>query len=122
MTVSLAMVRRTSARAVFLALIVALIPLPLAASDNNALPKAPAVEKSPTLLASMAVIVARDVWSAPATLPVARRAQQGGVAGAESPRFFKTRAGIVVAALMIAGTGYALYSSRHDRITSAGKK
>lgn len=40
----------------------------------------------------------------------------------QSSSFFKTRTGVVIAAVMIAGTGYALYSAQHDRIHSAGKK
>ena len=35
--------------------------------------------------------------------------------------FFKTRAGIVVLAVMAVGTGYALYSVKEDRIHSAAR-
>jgi len=39
-----------------------------------------------------------------------------------SPSFFKTPVGIAVLAVFAAGTGYAIYSTTHDRIHSAGKK
>jgi hypothetical protein len=113
-TVRLTLWRGAFPRAMLLALGVALIPLPVAAGDTAASPK------TRNLQASMARIVARDVGS---TRPVAaRRAEQGRVQGTQSATFFKTRTGAVIAAVMIAGTGYALYSAQHDRIHSAGKK
>jgi hypothetical protein len=97
-----------------LAASVALIPLPAAAADSARPPKTRNLE------ASMARIVARDLRTA-ATTPAAKvRPAQGS--DKSSPTFFKSPAGIVVAAVMIAGTGYALYSTQHDRIHSAGKK
>ena len=39
-----------------------------------------------------------------------------------SPSFFKKPAGIAVLVTLAAGDGYALYSTQHDRIHSAGKK
>jgi hypothetical protein len=36
--------------------------------------------------------------------------------------FFKSPAGAVILATLGAGVGYALYSTQHDRIHSAGKK
>ncbi|MEO8077645.1 MAG: hypothetical protein ABI818_15055 [Acidobacteriota bacterium] len=75
--------------------------------------------KAQNLQQAMAGLVARDLRAGRAA--AVRRAEQGNLA-AQSPGFFKTRAGVVIAAVMIAGTGYALYSSSHDRIHSAGKE
>src|SRR6187397_3156240 len=36
-----------------------------------------------------------------------------------SSSFFKTRTGVAVLAVMAVGTGYALYSAKHDRITGS---
>jgi hypothetical protein len=97
-----------------LAVIIALVPLPAAASDGET------DAKTPTIKASMERIVARDLTAAPASSAV-RPARQGRAPG-DSPAFFKSGPGIVALVVMVAGTGYALYSSKHDRITSAGKK
>lgn len=114
MTVRLTEWRGALPRAVLLAVTAALVPLPVAASDTKTAPKAK------TIQASMQEMVARDVAAAPAR--VARgRAEQGGQSK-ESAAFFKTGPGMIALAVMIGGTGYALYSSRHDRITSPGKK
>lgn len=122
MTVNFAALRRALARAVWLAIIVALVPLPLSAAGTSVVPKAPqAQQKTQSLRAAMTALVTREARSAPAA-PTIARAQQSGVAGTQSPAFFKTRAGMIVAALMVAGTGYALYSTKHDRIHSAGKQ
>jgi hypothetical protein len=53
--------------------------------------------------------------------PETRRAEQAA-AGKESSGFFKSRAGAVALAVMAVGTGYAVYSAKHDRITSPAKK
>ncbi len=66
-------------------------------------------------------IVARDLRTAGTAPAVKARAAQSG-STMQSSSFFKTRTGVVIAAVMIAGTGYALYSAQHDRIHSAGKK
>jgi hypothetical protein len=102
-------------RAVLLALITTLSPLPAAASD------AVKPEKAPTIKASMERIVARDLTATPARPAVARPARQGQSPGS-SPGFFKSGPGMVALVVMVAGTGYALYSASHDRIHSAAKK
>jgi hypothetical protein len=86
----------------------------VAASDAKPAPKAK------TIQASMQEMVARDVAAAPART-AARRAEQGSQSK-ESVGFFKTKPGMVALAVMIGGVGYALYSTQHDRIHSAGKK
>ena len=115
MTVRTMSWRGALCRAVLLAIITTLTPLPAAASD------ALTPEKAPTIKASMESIVARDLTAAPVRPTVARPARQGQTAGGE-PGFFKSRAGMVALVVMVAGTGYALYSAQHDRIHSAGKK
>lgn len=102
-------------RAVVLAIITTLSPLPVAASD------ALTPEKAPTIKASMETIVARDLTAAPVRPAAARSARQGPTPGSASG-FFKSRAGMVALVAMVAGTGYALYSASHDRIHSAAKK
>lgn len=102
-------------RAVLLAFITTLSPLPAAASD------ALTTEKAPTIKASMESIVARDLTTAPARPAAARSARQGP-APASGSGFFKSRAGMVALVVMVAGTGYALYSAKQDRIHSPGKK
>lgn len=116
MTVRTSSWRRALWRAVLLAIITTLIPLPAAASD------APTPEKAPTIKASMESIVARDLTAAPATTraAAARSARQGTTPGSPSG-FFRSRAGMVALVAMVAGTGYALYSASHDRIHSPAK-
>lgn len=114
MTVRLTLSRGVLPRALLLVAGVALIPLPAMAADSARPPK------TRTLEASMARIVARDLRTAAATPAAKVRPAQGN--DKSSPSFFRTPAGVLVAAVMIAGTGYALYSAQHDRIHSAGKK
>jgi hypothetical protein len=102
-------------RAGLLAVIIALVPLPVAAADGATPVKAPTIKRS------MQQMVAREVANAPASASAARRASQAQNAAA-SEGFFKTRPGIVALVVMAAGTGYALYSASHDRIHSAGKQ
>jgi hypothetical protein len=100
-------------RAGLLAVMIALVPLPVAAGDRTQ-------KQAPTIKASMERLVARDVASAPASSPV-RAARQTPPAGS-APGFFKSGPGMVALVVLAAGTGYALYSAKHDRIHSAGKQ
>lgn len=102
-------------RAALLAIITTLSPLPAAASD------ALTAEKAPTIKASMETIVARDLAATPARPAVVRPARQGQTAGS-APGFLKSRPGMIALVVMVAGTGYALYSAKQDRIHSAAKK
>ncbi len=125
-----------------LAVIASLVPLPVFAGEGTQ----PTPAKQ-TLTASAAKVVAREVLKsvddeavaarsgapelraaaffngragvAPA---VAGRAEQEGTPGTRSAAFFKTPAGIAVMAVLGVGVGYALYSTQHDRVHSAGKK
>ncbi len=114
MTVRLTEWRGALPRAVLLAVAIALVPLPVAASDRKPAPKPQTIE------ASMRDMVVRDVAAAPARPAIRRDAQAGQ--SKESIGFFKTKPGMVALAVMIGGVGYALYSAKHDRIHSAGKQ
>lgn len=117
MTLRLTRWRGWRGRAVLLVLAVALIPLPVAASE--ATPASKAKTTSQVSLKDGAARAAARTPLAPAGR--ARRAEQD-TAGKESPRFFKTRGGVVALAVMVVGVGYALYSAKDDRITSPAKK
>ncbi len=103
-------------RAAGLVVITALMPLPVSASDTET-----TRASTPTVKASMERIVAREVAAMPAPKPAARDDRQTSGAGS-SPGFFKSGPGMIALAVMAAGTGYALYSTQHDRIHSPGKK
>jgi hypothetical protein len=102
-------------RVVCLVVITALVPVFALAGDIAS------GKQMPTLKASAAQIVARDVAAAPARPAPARKDQQGSTS-TSSTSFFKTRPGMIALSVMAVGTGYALYSASHDRIHSAGKK
>lgn len=105
-------------RAIPLALAAALIALPVAANDA---PTAAQPTKTTTGQVSLRQVAAREAVRTPlARTTGARRATQDA-AGKQSTRFFKSRAGAVALAVMVVGTGYALYSVKHDRITSPAK-
>jgi hypothetical protein len=114
-----------------LALALALIPLPAAASEaSSSTPAASSTPASPGLKATKAVTsqvslkdgALRAAAKTPlASAPRARRAEQD-TAGKDSPGFFKTKGGAVALAVMVLGVGYALYSAKNDRITSPAKQ
>ena len=105
-----------------LVLALALIPLPVAASEAPAgTPAAPA-----TTVKSSQVSLKDGAARAAARTPLAstaraRRAAQDS-AGKDSPAFFKTKGGAIALAVMVAGVGFALYSAKNDRITSPAKE
>lgn len=106
-------------RAVPLALAAALIAIPVAATE--ATPAAKSTNTS-TGRVSLRQSVAREASrTALVRSTTARRAAQG-TAGKQSSGFFKSRAGAVAIAVMGVGVGYAVYSTKHDRITSPAKK
>jgi len=100
----------------FPVVMLSLVPLPAVAGDGGTAKKG-----SPTIAASAAQIVARDVAATPGPTSRVRAARQGS-APTGSTSFFKTRPGIIALSVLAAGTGYALYSAQHDRIHSAGKQ
>jgi hypothetical protein len=125
-TARLLLSRGALSRAVLLALVVALIPLPAAAREPAGASTTSETAKSPeapTIRAAIAKIDARDLKpTVPSRTTTRRSEQQTSNPAAESPAFFKTGTGIAVLAVIAAGVGYALYSTQHDRITSAGKQ
>ncbi|HET7696754.1 MAG TPA: hypothetical protein VFK57_13660 [Vicinamibacterales bacterium] len=100
-----------------LALALALIPLPVGASE--AAPRTPAAPAAKTSHVSLKDSAARAAAST--RLAPARRAAQDA-AGKDSPSFFRTKGGAVALAVMVIGVGYALYSAKNDRITSPAKQ
>ena len=100
-----------------LVLALALIPLPVAASEAT-----PATKAKTTSQVSLKDGASRAAARTPlAPAGRARRAEQD-TAGKDSPGFFKTPAGAIALAVMVVGVGYALYSAKNDRITSPAKK
>ncbi|MEO5895692.1 MAG: hypothetical protein ABIS06_08320 [Vicinamibacterales bacterium] len=95
-----------------LAVAMALVPLSAAAARPSAKPT--------TIKASVEKIAATDFSAAPAPRTRTLRAQQSPGVGDRS--FFKTRPGVIALAVLAAGVGYALYSAKHDRITSPAKQ
>lgn len=101
-----------------LVLTAALIPLPVAASEA-----APA-QTTPTAKTSLHEAVAREAARAaqtPVAPATAARRDQGNAARS-TMAFFKTRPGMIALTVMAVGTGYAVYSANHDKITSPGRK
>jgi hypothetical protein len=109
-------------RAAMLAIAALLVPLPLVAADQMTAPQASAQP----LRASIAKHAAREVSGAslksraPKDVTQVRSQQQSGPADHGS--FFRSRAGIACLAVIAAGTGYAVYSSSHDRIHSVARE
>lgn len=106
-------------RAIPLALAAALMALPVAA--NDATPAAP-VTNTTSGQVSLRQVASREAVRTPLARTTGVRRATQDAAGKPSSRFFKSRAGAVALAVMVVGTGYALYSVKHDRITSPAKK
>ena len=106
-------------RAVPLALAAALIALPAAANDAASASQATTAKTSEV---SLRQVAAREASRTPLARTTATRRAQQGTAGKESSGFFRSPAGAVAIAVMVIGTGYAVYSASHDRITSPAKK
>jgi hypothetical protein len=101
-----------------LALVLALIPLPVAASEAESGTSATPATKAKASQVSLKEGASR----AAARTPLAPASRKQDAAGTSSPGFFKTPAGAVALAVMVVGVGYALYSAKNDRITSPAKK
>ena len=102
-------------RATALAVIATLTPLPLLAAEAGPAPKPGPIR------ASVAKISVKDTKK----MQPARRSDARGAAQSSQGQdrsFFKTGPGILALAVMIAGTGYAIYSTQNDRIKSPGKE
>jgi hypothetical protein len=101
-------------RAGLFAVILALLPLPVAAEHGTA------QAKTSNISVSMERIVSRDIGRAP--VASSRRPARQAQAAGNASGFFKSKPGIIALVVMAAGTGYALYSASHDRIHSPGKQ
>jgi hypothetical protein len=103
-------------RAIALAVVFTLAPLPvLAAAEPGPSPK------SAPIRASIAKIpTTKSPKMSTARSREARGATQS--ASGQDRSFFKTGPGILALAVMVAGTGYAIYSTQNDRIKSPGKE
>jgi hypothetical protein len=103
-------------KAALLAIAVTLVPLPLLAADRTPAPTAQ------PLKASIARHAAHDALVSPAKPAKVKtteaRAQQPASSTAQSGGFFRSPTGIACLAVIAAGTGYAIYSTHHDRIHS----
>jgi hypothetical protein len=102
---------RPAVRVFALALVLAAIPLPGLAEETNTPAPAPGLKAS----------IARAAASGSVTLEQAKPPAAPVEAQVGSKSFFKTPIGVVVLAVMAAGTGYAIYSSSHDRIAPTGR-
>ena len=104
-----------------LALAVSLIALPAAASDTPAASKEKAKASSQVSLRDVAKREAAKTALTPTpAAKSSRRADQSS--STQSTNFFKTRPGAIALAVMAAGTGYAIYSASHDRVSSPAKQ
>jgi hypothetical protein len=120
-TVRLTHWRGSLRRAVFVALVAALPPLPLAAASDSTATRA-AAAKPKTMQAAVHAAAVRDAAMVAAPrAKTAKRAEQSAT-DKQSPSFFRTGAGAVVLAVMAVGAGYAIYSASHDKINSPAKK
>ena len=106
--------RRTVARLLVLALAVGTAPVTCLANEPAGPP-----QTTPTLSASIQKAVQQESGKVTKVSPKAAR-QSGASAPADTPSggFFRSKAGIVTLVLLGVGTGYALYSTSNDRVTS----
>ena len=122
MTVRFALPRRQWSRALLLVLCATLVPLPVMAADAIPRPDSPppsaASSPAPDLKGAVAKAVDRNLVAT--RTAAARRATQS--TGPDSPSFFRTKTGILVLTVFAVGVGYAIYSTRADRIHSPGRE
>ena len=106
--------RRVLALTLVLGVALTLAPRPASAAEASPVP-APAAP-----LAASIASAARTVTLAP---PVARATEQAkpGDELAGSTAFFARPIGIAIIGVLVAGTGYAIYSASHDRIHSPNR-
>lgn len=99
-----------------LAVVVALAPLPAFAGEST-----PPAKPGTGLTASAERIAAAEAFR---VQPQAARAQESGWTNPDrgSTNFFKSPAGILTLVVVGVGTGYALYSTSHDRVKSPGRE
>ena len=108
--------RAGATRVIAFAVVLALAPMPVAAAASAGPPSKPG-----PIRASVAKITVKDTPKMPAARRSAARSATQPAPG-QDRSFFKTGPGIVAIAVMVIGTGYAIYSTQNDRITSPGKE
>lgn len=108
--------RVTCARVVAVGVMIALAALPVAAGETSQ-PATPSVD----LKAAIQKIAATERLASIPAAPARALMQSGGAPNLESPSFFKTPLGVAVIAIVGAGSAYAVYSAKHDRIHSAAR-
>lgn len=105
-------------RVVLLAVTVALVPWPAVAADGPSSTPHP-TGTTATNTTTLRTAVAREAARVPLAHATTRRSDQGPNG---FTTFFKSRPGQIALTVMAVGTGYAIYSTQHDRIKSPGKK
>ncbi len=100
---------RLGLRALAFALVLAAVPLPGLAEESTQPVARPGLKASIARAAANAAVPAAQAQQKAAPPD---KSQLGKAS------FFKTPAGIIVLAVVAAGTGYAAYSASHDRIHS----
>ena len=114
---------RGPTRAALVLATAALVPLPALAGEStssSAAAHAPVSLRQAVARAASATTLAANT-SAATTAPVARRDEQNS-SGKQSTGFFAAAQGMIVLAVMGAGTGYTIYSASHNRIKSPRKE
>ncbi len=114
MTTTLSRTRGSFCRTVVLVGITALVPLPLAAADSSGASSHP-------LQAAIAKHAASEAAKVSAPRTNASH-QTGSTNDPRSGGFLHSPAGIACIAVLVAGTGYAIYSANHDRIHSVARQ
>ena len=94
---------------IVLAVAVSAVPVPVLAQEKSPPAAAPGIQAS---------IQKAIKTPLPAPARVRARAQQATAEAPGTGSFFKSPAGIAIIAILGAGTGYAIYTSRNDRIHS----
>lgn len=103
-----------------LVLAAALVPLPVVAGEAMPAQTAQTATARTSLHDAVAREAARAAQTPMASRPSARRDQ--GSAAKSTMAFFRTTPGMIALTVMAVGTGYAIYSANHDKITSPGRK
>ena len=106
-------------RAIALAIATTFTPLPVMAADSTTAARPGPIRASIERIAVKHTAV-KDTAHNPLRRGEARKAKQS--TQGQDRSFFKTRPGILALAVVIAGAGYAIYSTQDDRIKSPGRE
>ena len=101
-------------RAIALAVVLTLAPLPVLAAAEPG----PSRKVGP-IRASVAKITSNKT---PKVVTARSREARSATQSGQDRSFFRTGPGILALAVMVVGTGYAIYSTQNDRIKSPGKE